>query len=160
MNRVNGILIDEELPRAGMNALLGSIDVYASLHRAEGFGLGIAEAMFLGKPVIATAYSGNTDFTTRANSCLVGHNLRPIDESDHRLTPHGREVYEPGLVWAEPSISQAARWMRYLYDHPEERTRIGRAGAVTVRNQFNRETVGNVIANRLAQIRDEASPPS
>jgi len=156
LDRVNGILIDESLPRDRMNALLGSIDVYASLHRAEGFGLGIAEAMLLGKPVIATAYSGNTDFTTRANSCLVGYTLRPIDESDHRLTPHGMEVYEPGLMWAEPNIGQAARWMRYLYDHPEERTRIGRAGAVTIRKRFNPETVANIVADRLVQIRREA----
>jgi glycosyltransferase involved in cell wall biosynthesis len=156
LDRVNGILIDEELPRDRMNALLGSIDVYASLHRAEGFGLGIAEAMLLGKPVIVTAYSGNMDYSTRTNSCLVGYTMRPIDESDHRLTPHAREVYEPGLIWAEPNVGQAARWMRYLYEHPEERLRIGRAGAQTVRNQFNPETVGNVVANRLAQIRREA----
>jgi glycosyltransferase involved in cell wall biosynthesis len=153
LDRVNGILIDEELPRDRMNALLGSIDVYASLHRAEGFGLGIAEAMLLGKPVIVTAYSGNMDYTTRTNSCLVGYTRRPIDESDHLLTPHGREVYEPGLIWAEPSISQAARWMRYLYEHPDERTRIGSAGAATVRNQFNSGTIANIVANRLVQIR-------
>jgi glycosyltransferase involved in cell wall biosynthesis len=156
LDRVNGILIDEELPRDHMNALLGSIDVYASLHRAEGFGLGIAETMSLGKPVIVTAYSGNMDYTTRTNSCLVGYHLRPIEESDHRLTPHAREVYEPGLIWAEPSISQAARWMRYLYDHPEERTRIGAAGAATVRNQFNAGAVANVVANRLVKIRRDA----
>jgi glycosyltransferase involved in cell wall biosynthesis len=156
LERANGILIDEELPRDRMNALLGSIDVYASLHRAEGFGLGIAEAMSLGKPVIVTAYSGNMDYTTRTNSCLVGYHLRPIEESDHRLTPHAREVYEPGLIWAEPSISQAARWMRYLYDHPEKGTRIGTAGAATVRNQFNPGAVANVVANRLVQIRRDA----
>jgi glycosyltransferase involved in cell wall biosynthesis len=156
LDRVNGILIDEELPRDRMNALLGSIDVYASLHRGEGFGLGIAEAMLLGKPVIVTAYSGNMDYTTRANSCLVGYSLRPIDQSDHHLTPHAREVYEPGLIWAEPNVDQAARWMRYLYEHPEERTRIGAAGSQTVRNQFNPETVGNLVANRLVQISREA----
>ena len=156
LDRVNGILIDEELPRDRMNALLGSIDVYTSLHRGEGFGLGIAEAMFLGKPVVVTAYSGNMDYTTRTNSCLVGYTLRPVDQSDHRLTPHALEVYEPGLVWAEPKVDQAARWMRYLYDHPEERTRIGAAGSQTVRNQFNPETVGNLVANRLAQILREA----
>jgi glycosyltransferase involved in cell wall biosynthesis len=152
LERVNGILIDEELPRDRMNGLLGSIDVYASLHRSEGFGLGIAEAMFLGKPVIATAYSGNMDFTTRTNSCLVGYTLRPLEDSDLDLSPHGKVVYEPGLTWAEPNVDQAARWMRYLYHHPAERTRIGRAGATTVRNQFNPATVTNLIANRLAEI--------
>jgi glycosyltransferase involved in cell wall biosynthesis len=152
LDRVNGILIDEELPRDRMNALLGSIDVYVSLHRAEGFGLGIAEAMFLGKPVIVTAYSGNMDYTTRTNSCLVGYTPRPVEQSDHRLTPHAREVYEPGLTWAEPNVDQAARWMRYLYDHPEERARVGAAGSQTVRNQFNPETVGNLVAKRLTEI--------
>ena len=130
-----------------MNALLGSIDVYASLHRAEGFGLGIAEAMSLGKPVIVTAYSGNMDYTTRTNSCLVGYHLRPIEESDLGMSPHAKVVYEPGLIWAEPNISQAARWMRYLYDHPEERTRIGAAGAATVRNQFNPGAIVNSSRN-------------
>ena len=139
-----------------MNALLASIDVYTSLHRAEGFGLGIAEAMSLGKPVIATAYSGNMDYTTRTNSCLVGYQLRPIEESDLDMSPHGKVVYEPGLVWAEPNIGQAARWMRYLYDHPEERARIGAAGAATVRNQFNPGAVANVVANRLVEIRRDA----
>ena len=156
LERVNGILIDDELPRDQMNALLGSIDVYASLHRAEGFGLGIAEAMFLGKPVIVTAYSGNMDYTTRTNSCLVGYHLRPIEESDLDMSPHGKVVYEPGLMWAEPNTGQAARWMRYLYDHPEERTRIGAAGAATVRNQFNPGAVANVVATRLVQIRRDA----
>ncbi len=156
LERVNGILIDEELPRDRMNALLGSIDVYTSLHRAEGFGLGIAEAMFLGKPVIATAYSGNMDYTTRTNSCLVGYMLRPIEESDLDMSPHGKVVYEPGLMWAEPNIDQAARWMRYLYDHPAERTRIGLAGAATVRNQFNPTAVANIVANRLAEIGRQA----
>jgi glycosyltransferase involved in cell wall biosynthesis len=155
LDRVNGILIDQELPRDGMNALLSSIDVYVSLHRGEGFGLGIAEAMVLGKPVIVTAYSGNMDYTTRTNSCLVGYTLRPVGQSDHRLIPHGEMVYEPGLIWAEPNIDQAARWMRYLYEHPEARDRIGAAGAQTVRNQFNGETVGNLVANRLVRIRRE-----
>jgi glycosyltransferase involved in cell wall biosynthesis len=158
IGHVNGIIIDGELPRDRMNGLLAAVDVYVSLHRAEGFGLGIAEAMCLGKPAIVTAYSGNIDFTTRANSCLVGYTLRRIDESDHRLTPHGNLVYEPGLIWAEPRIDQAARWMRYLYDHPAERARIGEAGAATIRERFGPRTVAGVVANRLKQIRAARAP--
>jgi glycosyltransferase involved in cell wall biosynthesis len=152
LEAVDGILVDGELSRDRMNGLIDSIDVYASLHRAEGFGLGIAEAMHLGKPVIATAYSGTMDYTKRTNSCLVGYSLRPIDESDHRYSPHGRVVYEPGLLWAEPNTAQAARWMRYLYDHPHERARIGRAGAVTVHNDFSRRAIQDLVADRLASI--------
>jgi glycosyltransferase involved in cell wall biosynthesis len=149
---VNGILIDGELSRDRMNGLFGAVDVYASLHRAEGFGLGLAEAMLLAKPVIATAYSGNMDYTTRTNSCLVGYKLRPVEESDHRLSHYGHVVYEPGLMWAEPDMTQAARWMRYLYDNPDERTRIGRAGSVTVRNQFSPRAIQHLIADRLRDI--------
>ncbi len=150
---VHGILIEEEFDRGEMNGLLGAIDVYASLHRAEGFGLGMAEAMFLGKPVIATAYSGNLDFMTAANSCLVGYRLRPIDEADHRWFPEVATIYEPGLIWAEPRVDHAARWMRRLYEHPEERRRIGVAAASTIRSRFSREAVGKIMVDRLQEIR-------
>jgi glycosyltransferase involved in cell wall biosynthesis len=152
LDAVNAILLDGELPREVMNGLLGSIDVYASLHRGEGFGLGIAEAMYLGKPVIVTAYSGNMDYTTRTNSCLVGYTLRPVEASDHDMSPHAKGVYEPGLTWAEPNVNQAARWMRYLYDHPNERARIGRAGAITIRKQFSPRAIAHIITSRLAEI--------
>jgi glycosyltransferase involved in cell wall biosynthesis len=158
IGHVDGILLDGEIPRDHMDGLLAAVDVYVSLHRAEGFGLGIAEAMSLGKPAIVTAYSGNVDFTTRANSCLVGYARRPIDERDHRLTPHAGQVYEPGLIWAEPRVDQAARWMRYLYDHPAERARIGRAGAATIGDRFSPRTVAGVVANRLRQIRAARAP--
>jgi hypothetical protein len=92
------------------------------------------------------------DYTTRTNSCLVGYSLRPIEESDHRYSPHGKVVYEPDLVWAEPDVAQSARWMRYLYDHPHERTRIGRAGAATVRNELSRRAIQDIVRDRLASI--------
>ena len=81
--QVNGILIEDDLPRDDMHALISLCDVYVSLHRSEGFGLGMAEAMYLGRPVIATAYSGNMDFTTETNSCLVGYRLRAIDIAEN-----------------------------------------------------------------------------
>jgi glycosyltransferase involved in cell wall biosynthesis len=137
-----------------MNALLSSIDVYVSLHRAEGFGLGIAEAMSLGKPAIATAYSGNLDFTDSTNSCLVGYQLRPIETADHHLFPEAAGVYVPGIPWAEPSVDQAARWMRFLYENPDWRRRIGRAGAATIRNRYNREAVQRVLVQRLESIQE------
>jgi glycosyltransferase involved in cell wall biosynthesis len=152
LSRVNGILIDAELTREQMNGLLASIDVYVSLHRAEGFGLGIAEAMFLGKPAVVTAYSGNLDFTDTTNSCLVGYRLRPIEEADHHLFPDAADTYVPGIPWAEPSVGQTARWMRFLYENPEERRRIGRAGAATIRSRYNREAVQRVLVSRLEDI--------
>jgi glycosyltransferase involved in cell wall biosynthesis len=149
---VNGILIDAELTREQMNGLLAVIDVYVSLHRAEGFGLGIAEAMFLGKPAVVTAYSGNLDFTDTSNSCLVGYRLRPIEETDHQLFPEAADTYAAGIPWAEPSVEQAARWMRFLYDCPEQRRRIGRVAAATIRTRYNREAVQRVLVRRLESI--------
>lgn len=154
---VHGILIEEEFNREKMNGLLGAIDVYASLHRAEGFGLGMAEAMFLGKPVIATAYSGNLDFMTAANSCLVGYTLRQIEEADHRWWPEAAAIYEPGLIWAEPRLDHAAGWMRRLYEHPEERRRIGVAAASTIRSRCSREAVGTIMIDRLQELRQHAT---
>ena len=72
---VDGILITDDLTNAEMTSLLHAVDVYVSLHRSEGFGLGMAEAMRLGKPVIATAYSSNVDFCTAENSLQVGYRL-------------------------------------------------------------------------------------
>ena len=77
---VNGVLIEDDLGHAELIDLFCCADAYISLHRSEGFGFGIAEAMALGKPVIATAYSGNLDFATAANSCQVSYRLREITE--------------------------------------------------------------------------------
>lgn len=152
LDGVNGVLIEADLTREAMNGLLSLIDIYVSLHRAEGFGLGIAEAMFLGKPAVVTAYSGNLDFTNATNSCLVGYRLRPIEESDHELFPEAASVYQPGLRWAEPSIEQAARWMRLLYDNADRRREIGRTGAATIRTRYNRHAVQRVLVRRLDAI--------
>jgi glycosyltransferase involved in cell wall biosynthesis len=160
---VNGILIDAEITREQMNALLASIDVYVSLHRSEGFGLGIAESMFLGKPTVVTAYSGNMDFTHAANSCLVGYEFRPITEMDHVHFPAATAVYKPGLLWADPSVPQAAAWMRRLYEQPDLRRVLGRAAAATIRDRYSRANVQRAVIGRLQAVRqalDAAQVPA
>ncbi|MHB8342156.1 MAG: glycosyltransferase [Mycobacteriales bacterium] len=150
--RVNGVLIAEDLSQQEMTSLLHCVDVYVSLHRSEGFGLGMAEAMRLGKPVIATAYSSNVDFCGLANTRQVGYRLVPINDDDHRYHKAMTGLYRAGQLWADPDLGQAARWMRDLYERPRERARLGEAGARTVREAFNRETVGRAIRARLEQI--------
>ncbi|MEL6271125.1 MAG: glycosyltransferase, partial [Chloroflexota bacterium] len=76
MDEINGVLITDYLDRPVLNALIGLCDVYVSLHRSEGYGLTMKEAMVLGKPVIATAYSGNMDFMHPDNSYLVPYELK------------------------------------------------------------------------------------
>ena len=104
----NIYLIAEVMEKATINSLIQCVDVFVSLHRAEGFGLVIAEAMLLGTPVIATNYSANTEFMSEESSCLVDYQLCKVEKDD--------EIYKKGYVWAEPDVAQAAQYMRRLFE--------------------------------------------
>src|SRR4029079_8227158 len=99
-------LVEGYLARQDLWALMASVDCYVSLHRAEGFGLGMAEAMACGKAVIATPWSGNVDFTRSENALLV----------DYTLVPLARDLgpYKKGQVWADPDLASAASAMRQV----------------------------------------------
>lgn len=86
------IIIDKTLSNNEMKNLLRCCDCFISLHRSEGFGLGLSEAMSLGKPTIATRYSGNVDFMNDTNSCLVDYKLEPVGENCY--------PYWQGQYWA------------------------------------------------------------
>ena len=106
------------LKRADNYALIAAADIVLSLHRSEGFGLVPAEAMLLGKPVIATGWSGNMDFMDVENSALVGYRLVPAHD------PRG--VYEvAGAVWAEPDEAGAIAHLRRLADDATARQALG-----------------------------------
>jgi len=152
MQEAGGTLLDMELSGKDMASLITCSDVYVSLHRSEGFGLGIAEAMLAGRPAIATAYSGNMDFMNQQNSCLVGYRLCPVGHAETYNNPGMEFVYEPGQLWAEPNIDQAARWMRLLYENPEQRKRIGSAGSATISTHYSPAAAGAAAVARLAQI--------
>jgi len=137
-------IIDRTLPRAEVSALFQACDCLVSLHRAEGFGLTLAEAMYLGKPVIATAYSGNMDFTTLGNSFLVPYEIVPV--------PQGCDPYPPTAFWAEPSISHAVSQLRTVRADGEQRESIARAGQRDVRKWLSREAIGARIRERLKTI--------
>ena len=138
------ILFDEMMTRPRAYGLLAMADCFVSLHRSEGFGLGLAEAMLMGKPVIATGYSGNLDFMNRENSLLVHYEMVEIDED--------RPIYTKGNFWAEPSIEHAAMHMRAVYDRPEE----GRARALRAQPEIQRllslEAAGKRMRARLQEI--------
>lgn len=111
-------LLTETLPAADNHALIGAADIILSLHRSEGFGLVPAEAMLLGKPVVATGWSGNLDFMDEESAALVGYRLIPA------VDPRG--VYDaPGAVWAEPDIAEAALHLARLADDPASRAALG-----------------------------------
>jgi glycosyltransferase involved in cell wall biosynthesis len=113
------------LPRADTMALTAAADIVLSLHRSEGFGLVPAEAMLLGKPVIATGWSGNMDFMDNGSAALVRCQLVPVRD------PRG--VYAmTGAVWAEPEIAHAADRLRWLANDAVARRSLGKAGQAAV----------------------------
>lgn len=137
-------ILDKVLDSEEIKALYVAADCYVSLHRSEGFGLTMAEAMALGKPVIATAYSGNMDFMTPSNSYLVKYSLTEIDRD------YG--PYKKGMVWAEPDIDDAARLMRYVYENQDEARRVGAIAATYIKEHFSPESVGKMYAARIDYI--------
>lgn len=152
LDSVHGILIEDDLDPEAMASLISLCDVYVSLHRSEGFGLGMAEAMYFGIPVIGTSYSGNVDFMTSLNSCPVGYNLEEVQFSDLIYNASFASVYEPGQLWAEPDRARASAWMRYLYEHPKERQRIGERAAISIRDRCSSKAVGAAMRAHLEEL--------
>ncbi|HUY05664.1 MAG TPA: glycosyltransferase [Acidimicrobiales bacterium] len=154
--KVNGVLIEEDLTSGETAALINCCDIYVSLHRAEGFGLGMAEAMFLGKPVIATNYSGCRDFASSTTSFPVSYILRQIEIGELRYNAGVEELYTPGFLWADPSINDAAFWMRYLYENPAVRRASGLRGQREICGSYSSNMAGSAMKRRLTEISTNA----
>jgi len=137
-------VIDRSLPAAEMAALVGACDCYLSLHRSEGFGLTIAEAMLAGKPVIATAYGGPRDVLTPSNSFPVDYRLVPIGP--------GNEPYPAAGRWAEPDEEQAAELMRAVAADPGEGRRRGERARQDLLRDHSPRAAGLAMARRLAAL--------
>jgi glycosyltransferase involved in cell wall biosynthesis len=141
----NIYLLDSEMTRPEVDSLLAISDCFISLHRSEGFGLGPAEAMSLGKPAILTKWSGNLDYMTPDNSIGI----------DYQLVPVGRQYgpYQADQLWADPDLNHAAFWMKRLVEDPEIGKKIGLRGQETIKREFSPEAVGKVIQQRLHYLR-------
>ncbi|MDC8016211.1 glycosyltransferase [Tahibacter soli] len=138
---------DGYLDRRRMWALQACCDCYVSLHRAEGLGLGMAECMLLGKPVVATAYSGNLAFMDADNSCLVDYTLIPVKEGEY-------PAWE-GQHWAEPDIDQAAAYLRRLADDPIYARQVGDNAKASVSRTLSAAASVAAMTKRLAEIRSQ-----
>jgi len=128
------LVIDRTLSRGGILDLYRSTDVFVSLHRAEGFGRGIAEAMLLGRPVIVTGFSGNLDFTNQATAATVDFRLVPVAP--------GAYPFGEGQVWADADVDHAAWWMRRLATEPDLRRRLAANGRQMVAESYAPPVVG------------------
>ena len=140
--------VDLYLEPIEKTALLARADCYVSLHRSEGFGLPLAEAMALGTPVVCTGYSGNLDFTTPFNSYLV--DWRPT-----RVGPD-TEVYPPDGTWAEPDLDHAAEQMRRVWRAPEEAARRAERARGDIHERYDPGVVGQIARGRLERLADRA----
>lgn len=128
-------------------SLMESCDAYVSLHRSEGLGLTMAEAMLMGKPVIATNYSGNVDFMDESNSLLVPYTLQKL----------GRPIppYDADSEWAEPSVEVAAQAMRRIFDDQDWARELGTRARSSALETLSLEAAGRRLARRLAEIRSQ-----
>jgi 2-polyprenyl-3-methyl-5-hydroxy-6-metoxy-1,4-benzoquinol methylase/glycosyltransferase involved in cell wall biosynthesis len=139
----NITIVDTVFSREEMNSLMSAADCYVSLHRSEGFGLTMAEAMSLGKPVIATAFSGNMEYMTPANSYLVRYKLVEIDK------PCG--PYREG-TWAEPDLEHAAELMRFVVKNRSAAKEVSRHARADILSRLSPRATGTVMCNRLLRI--------
>ena len=144
----NVTIINATLTRPDTLALLDLADCYVSLHRAEGLGLGMAESMLLGKPVIATNYSGNTDFMTPDTAYLVDYDLVRVEA--------GLDPYPEGAHWAEARVGHAARLMRQVYDDPAAARATGERARIHARAVLDPRAFGERMMARLAAGRRSA----
>ncbi len=134
-------IVDEFFPAWKRDAWTASCDCYVSLHRSEGFGLTMAEAMLLGKPVIGTRYGGNLDFMNDRNSLLVDATLTTV--------PAGCAPYPEGATWGDPDVDQAAAYMRLVYRDQELANLLGSKAKADILHRHSREAAATWIANRL-----------
>jgi glycosyltransferase involved in cell wall biosynthesis len=135
-------LFEDTLTGDDMAALVASADTVLSLHRAEGFGLLPAEAMLHEVPVVATNWSGNTDFMTADDSALVSYHLVPASD------PQG--TYDlPGAEWADPSTEEAAAWLRRLRGDPELRRRMGQRARENATSKLSLDAYRHAIGDSL-----------
>ncbi|MER9169634.1 glycosyltransferase [Mesorhizobium australicum] len=139
------VLIDEVLTRAETHCLTKSCDVFISLHRSEGFGLGIAEAMAMGKAVIATDFSGSKDFVSTQTGFPIPYRLISVE-------PDQYPYFIEGQKWADPDIDEGARVMAQLADNVEAITTVGERARAYMGAVHSPEAVGKVIVNRLQDI--------
>jgi glycosyltransferase involved in cell wall biosynthesis len=139
------VIVDGFFSRDQVSGLQSVADAYVSLHRAEGLGLGLAESMYQGKPVIGTRYSGNLEFMDDDNSCLVDCTLVPVRKGEYLY-------YDERFRWADPDVEHAAHWMRRLVDDAGFRMRIAARGQHDIRTRFTPANAAALMRRRLSEL--------
>ncbi|MGR3460592.1 MAG: glycosyltransferase family 4 protein [Roseovarius sp.] len=139
------VILDETLSYDDLLRLKKGSDCYVSLHKSEGWGFGMIEAMNLGVPVVCTGYSGNMDFCRADTAWLVGYEEVELGEDDYIFVRKGQK-------WAEPDHEDAVRQLRAVYDQPEERDRRAQAALALVKEDFSAPAIARRYEARLREI--------
>ena len=133
--------------KTAVNSLTACVDVFVSLHRAEGFGLVMAEAMLLGTPVIATNWSANTEFMNRESACMVDYKKKAIEQD---IPP-----FKKGYHWAEADVAQAAAYMKRLCEDSAFYEQKKAAAGAYIREKTKMQHSVSLLEDRLGKILEE-----
>jgi hypothetical protein len=137
-------VVDGFVPADHVRGYAALADAVVSLHRSEGFGLTLAEAMAHGTPVIATGYSGNLAFMNEGNSYLVPYALTELEDDVGS--------YPAGSIWAEPDLEEAARLMRRVAEHPDEAKGRGERGRKTIESRHSLDATARFLSERMPAV--------
>lgn len=137
-------VIATPLDTFGVKSLINACDCFVSLHRSEGFGRGLGEAMALGRVALGTGWSGNVDFMTPENSLMVRHELLKLRRDEY--------PYWKGQSWAEPDVGHAVELLRPILDDPARGRALAERGQADVLRTHGNRAVGLRILARLEQI--------
>lgn len=140
-------LLTDDMHKKRVNSLIRCADVYISLHRAEGFGLVLAEAMYLGTPVIATNWSGNTEFMNEQVACMVDAQLVNLKQD--------YPPFRKGSRWANPDLDQAAAYLKHLYDDPNYSRQIAARAEGYIRQTLDAGEISRLVGRRMSEIYKE-----
>lgn len=137
-------IIEKIYAKQTLHKIIKGCDAYISLHRSEGFGLTMAEAMYFGNPVIATNYSGNLQFMNLDNSFLVDYEKAVIKSSNIN--------YDRNTVWSEPNIDHAAELMKLVKANSEEVVKKALKGKETILTDLSVKKIGALAKKRVENI--------
>lgn len=147
--RTDIVFLDGYVSSAAMRSLIELADVYVSLHRSEGYGLNLADAMALGTPVIATAYSGNMDFMDDFTAELIPYELAEVGP--------GAYPYPSDSLWADPDLNAAASAMRRLFDDTDEARALAQRAREHVGQRFSLAATADVVRPLLLDIFEDGA---
>ncbi len=143
------VLINRPLSREDTFSLMKASDCFVSLHRSEGFGRGMAEAMLLGVPCIVTNYSGNTDFCNETNTMLVDYKKVPVRPGEYHY------LFDHQNWWAEPSVDHATHHMLEVFNDANLRARLSENGKKTIQDMYSFQKTSAFYNARLDEIQRE-----